>query len=141
MVKVLNDLMLFNDDFWRDTLENKLEKVGMVSTNYPPTDVYREINSQDGKTFIELALAGFSKDEILIKADREKLLISAKKKKKEEKDYITNGIAKRQFDKEFKLNYIDYYYEITDYSFIDGILKIALDKKAPDNPDEKIYEL
>lgn len=98
-------------------------------SNYPPTDIY-EI---DGTVYVEIALAGFKKEELEVSLDNRKLSITSKAKPTYDslKNFIHRGISKKQFTRTVMFNAE---YIITACSFADGILAITLvpdDLKLP----------
>ncbi|MCL6697173.1 Hsp20 family protein, partial [Sphingomonas sp. NSE70-1] len=81
-----------------DLLENS--SLGQGSENYPPFDLIRV---DDNHYRINLAVAGFSRDEIDITAQQNQLIVSGKRSDDEGIDYIHRGIANRQFERKFGL--------------------------------------
>lgn len=107
------------DELWN----NKKEKT------FPATDIY----SVDGKTVIEMALAGYGKDQVSIKVEEGYLIIEGIKDNSSEgidtetrKQYHKKEIAKRYFTSKYKLvKDID---EVN-AEFDNGILRIELKTK------------
>lgn len=94
---------------------------------YPPYNI-REID-EDSRV-LELALAGFSKDEIKVEVENRKLTISGEKTKtNEEVKYIHKGIAARKFTKELALWE---YWEVASADYNDGILYVVLKREIPE---------
>lgn len=89
--------------------------------NYPYS-IYKKNNDY----VIEIALAGFSKDDIKIELKEDKLTISGSKKENEEgRTYYVKGISYRDFHLTFTLRAkIDV--EKIKSSFEDGLLKVIL---------------
>ncbi len=106
------------DTIWKTHFENTVKSVN----NYPPTDLY-ELN---GTIYVEVALAGFKKEDLEVSLDSRKLLITSKSRpvNEEEKQFIHRGISKKQFTRTVLFN-ADYI--IKSCSFVDGILAIALE--------------
>lgn len=98
-----------------------------ASTNYPPHNI---ITISDNKFNLELAVAGFKKDEITIQDDDGVLTISADKinTQNEQTTYQHRGIAKRSFSKSFR---IAEHFEISEANLEDGILTIKFVKNTP----------
>ena len=68
---------------------------------YPPHNL---VENSDGKYTIELATAGFTKEELEVKTEYSKLTISGRKAEEEDDEKIVHkGIAKRPFSKSFTL--------------------------------------
>jgi molecular chaperone IbpA len=98
-----------------------------AESSYPPTNISK---TEDGY-LLELAVAGFKKNEISVEHDRHRgtLTISGKKVGTEEKQYeqIVRGISARQFVRQLTLTDD---INVSNASLEDGILTINL-KKAP----------
>ena len=94
-------------------------------SNYPAYNIAKD---DDEHYRIELALAGFSTDEITIQTEKGILTIEANKAE-ECGNYIHQGIAKRGFSKMFRLAE---YMEIDDARFVDGILTVFLHREVPE---------
>ena len=94
-------------------------------SNYP---AYNIAKADDENYRIELALAGFSSDEITIQTEKGILTIEANKAE-ERGNYIHQGIAKRGFSKMFRLAE---YMKVDDAQFVDGILTVFLTREVPE---------
>ena len=103
--------------------------------NFPK---YNIIKSSDNLFTIEMALAGYSKNDIDIEFKDGALTISHKKLKGETKNdadkYLHRGITKRSFSKSFSLadNVI-----VRCARFINGLLSIELEQVIPDEKKPK----
>ena len=60
----------FNETF------SRLEALAGGGSNYPP---YNVVDGHDGRTLLEVALAGFSRDDIEVETERNVLTVSARK--------------------------------------------------------------
>ena len=94
-------------------------------SNYPAYNIAKD---DDEHYRIELALAGFSSDEITIQTEKGILTIEANKAE-ERGNYIHQGIAKRGFSKMFRLAE---YMKVNDAQFVDGILTVFLHREVPE---------
>ena len=94
-------------------------------SNYPAYNIAKD---DDEHYRIELALAGFSSDEITIQTEKGILTIEANKVE-ERGNYIHQGIAKRGFSKMFRLAE---YMKVDDAQFVDGILTVFLHREVPE---------
>ena len=66
-----------------DETLSRLETFAGSGTNYPPYNIY---NGSDSRTILEVALAGFSKEELSVTTERNCLTVSAKKTKEKSMD-------------------------------------------------------
>ena len=121
-----------------DDVFYRLHSYGMGSVNeaYPPYNLVKESNV---KWRIEMALAGWSKDEIEVSTESNVLLVrSVATKPKGEEEYMHRGVATRTFARGFNLSDD---VEIGTVTFKDGMLMIELRKIIPDHQQLKVYEI
>ena len=119
-----------------DQLFDELSRVSeQKSSNYPAYDIYKksEINYE-----INLAVAGFSINDIEIILLNDVLIIRGNKTNKENVAIIHKGIANRSFEQKFKLEQL---IEVEDAHLKDGILSIKLLKKLPENKKPIIIKI
>jgi len=97
-------------------------------SSYPP---YNIVKHDDDKFTIEIAVAGFSKDEIDIEFRENVLKIESKSRPEgdDEKEYLYKGISNKRFKKAFTLS-DDVVVNGADMK--DGILKIDMERIIPD---------
>ena len=89
----LNHTIGFDDMF------DKLNYFSTVNSGFP----HYNIKKKDAYKFtLELALAGYSKDEISVKVEDSVLFIEGSSKENKE-DFVHQGIAKRSFKRLFQL--------------------------------------
>jgi molecular chaperone IbpA len=93
-------------------------------SNYPTYNIAKD---DDEHYRIELALAGFSSNEITIQTEKDILTIEANKAEKRY-NYIHQGIAKRGSSKMFRLAEN---MKVDEAQFFDGILTVFLHRKVP----------
>lgn len=94
--------------------------VSGASVTYPPFNVVKE---KDGRIKVEMALAGFSRDEVQVTKGNNFLTVEGSKVE-EEKDYIWQGIAARKFKREIPIaNGV----EVISAEMKDGILNVVLE--------------
>ena len=99
---------------------------------YPLTDIYKD---EEGQQVIEMALAGFSKDQLSIEIKENTITISnLAAEKRESIPGLTRRIAKRSFSRKF----IDYDNQLdllnSTASFENGLLKITIPKQENAKP-------
>jgi len=93
---------------------------------YPPYDIVRK---NDDQFQINVAVAGFSRDEIAITAEANQLTVAGKKQDKGDVEYLYQGISARSFERRFNL--ADYI-EVESADFENGLLHINLVRRIPD---------
>ena len=121
-----------------DDVFHRLHSYGMGSPKdaYPPYNLVQESNV---KWRIEVALAGWSKDEIEVSTESNVLLIRSKTaKNRGEEEYMHRGISTRTFARGFNLSDD---VEIGDVAFNNGMLTIELKKIIPDHQKLRVYDI
>lgn len=121
-----------------DDVFYRLHSYGMGSVNesYPPYNLVRESST---KWRIEMALAGWNKDEFEVTTQSNVLVVSSKKDRtKTEEQYMHRGVASRTFARGFNLSDD---VEVGNVSFTNGLLVIELHKIIPDHQKLKVYEI
>ena len=101
----------------------------VATTNYPP---YNIVKTSDEKYAIEIAIAGFSKDDIEVETKENTLVIKTIDKKDEEEDkteYLHKGISARSFKRSFNLadDVV-----VKGATFENGLLIIDLERIVPE---------
>lgn len=118
-------------------LDNYLESFFDFPTqnNYPP---YNLIQLNNHESRLEVALAGFKKDEVKVYTEHGKLFVDGNKEvKKEETDqYFHQGLAQRDFSRSWTLADDT---EIREVTLEDGLLIIELGKVVPEHHQRKDY--
>ena len=109
-----------------DTLFDELNE--MATRKEPNYPAYNIAKDDDEHYRIELALAGFSRNEISIQTEKGILTVAADKSE-DNANYLHQGIAKRAFSKSFRLAE---YIKVDDAQFTDGILTIFLRREIPE---------
>ena len=108
-----------------------------TADNYPPHNI---ITVSENKFILELAVAGFKKNEISVQEHEGLLTITAEKNKDEDiaGAYQFKGLAKRSFSKSFR---IAEYFEIAAASLEDGILTVEFVKNVPIEAKPKLIAI
>ena len=103
--------------------------------NYPPYNIKK---TGDNTYVIEMAVAGFAKQDIEIEFVDDKLIVSGKASDDADNDYLFKGIANRAFTRTFALND---QIEIKDAGLFNGMLQIALERIIPEHKKPKKIEV
>ena len=102
--------------------------------NYPPYNIKKV---EDNKYIVELAVAGFAKQDIEITFEDGKLTVKGSTQDDGE-NFIFRGIANRAFTRTFAL---DDQIEIRDAEMFNGMLKIFLERIVPEHKKPKKIEV
>ena len=108
---------------------------------FPPMNVFYA--ADDKACTIELALAGYSKDEISVEVGDNKITVAAEVKEEEKKEgkYYKQRIKKQSFTRTYAVPANVYDLEATEVSYVDGLLTINVPAKAPEEPKTKKLEI
>ena len=112
---------------------NRLASFASGGTNYPP---YNIITGSDNRTILEVALAGFAKEDIEVATEQNILTIRSYPKEKEAVKYAHKGIASRSFSKSWQLGED---MEVKDVDYKNGMLTVHLQKIVPEGKQKKIW--
>ena len=111
---------------------SRLEALAGSRDNYPP---YNVVNGSDGRTILELALAGFTRGDIEVETERNVLTVSARKAPADkEREYAHKGISYRTFSRNWQMADD---VEVESVDFEDGLLSITLKKELPEKQKRK----
>ena len=129
LMKIISMNGIGMDDYL-DRFFNSFE----TTTNYPP---YNLIHVNNVESILEIALAGFSKNELHVYTEYGKLIVEGKKKEKEkESEYVHQGLAQRSFQRAWTLSDD---VEVREVQFKDGLLTVKLGKVVPEHHARKNY--
>ena len=105
-----------------------------TTSNYPPYNII-EINNVESR--LEVALAGFKKDELKVFTEFGKLHVQGTKEKQEDdRTFRHRGVAARDFTRVWSLSDDT---EIRGVEFRDGLLVVQLGKIVPDHHARKDF--
>ena len=104
-------------------------------TNYPPYNLVKE-SSVDFR--LEIALAGYKREDIEVTTEWNKLFVEAKKSGNSDDEYLHQGLAKRAFTRTWTLSDD---VEVKDVSYVDGLLTVKLNRVIPEHQKRKVYEI
>ena len=105
-----------------------------TTSNYPPYNII-EINNVESR--LEVALAGFKKDELKVFTEFGKLHVQGTKEKQEDdRTFRHRGVAARDFTRVWSLSDDT---EIRGVEFTDGLLVVQLGKIVPEHHARKDF--
>ena len=141
------DLSIFNSlkpfsigfDSMFDQFESMLGNGGMVQNNYPPYNIRK---AGKDKYAIEVAVAGFNKDDVEVEFEDNFLTVRTKKiDKTVEKDgdeIIHKGISQRSFSRSFT---IADDVKVNGAQLKDGLLTVTCEKIIPEQKKKKLIPI
>jgi len=108
-----------------DRIFNEVEN--RTQNNYPPFNL---IKHSESNFEIQLAVAGFSKNEITVEVDQDQLIIRGQKAYSDnEPEYLHRGLAARDFEKSWTL--ADHM-EVGEVELTNGILSVKITRIVPE---------
>ena len=119
----LNRALIGFDRIFND-FENRTHQ---STTNYPP---YNVIKHDDNSFEIEVAVAGFDREDVTIEVDQDQLRIKGQRKQTEDtREYLHRGLAAREFERQFTLAE---HIIVGDAELTNGILRVKLTRVVPE---------
>ena len=114
-----------------DHVLDQMQKASQHSTQgYPPHNIVRD---GEDKFAIELAVAGYTLDDLDIEHNKTVLTISGDARPKgdneEEQDYVHRGISQKKFSRSFNL--ADHV-QVMGATLVNGILRVELERIVPE---------
>lgn len=103
--------------------------------NYPPYNIRK---TGDNTYAIELAIAGFGKQDVEIELAEGKLIVRGNLSDGTDENYLFKGIANRAFTRTFAL---DDQIEVQDAEMLNGMLRIFLERIIPEHKKPKKIEI
>jgi molecular chaperone IbpA len=117
-----------------DDYLNRFFNVHETTNNYPPYNLIR-VNSVE--SHLEIALAGFKKEEVNVFTEYGKLFVEGKKSDTEsDRTFVHKGLAQRSFTRVWTLSDET---EVREVIFEDGLLTVRLGKIVPEHHARKTY--
>jgi len=104
------------------------------TSNYPP---YNLIQLNNHESTLEIALAGFKKDELKVYTEFGKLYVEGKKEATEvDGTFVHKGLAQRSFERVWTVSDDT---KVGSVEFVDGLLTVQLNKIVPEHHARKEY--
>jgi len=120
---------LYRNAIGFDRLLNMMEANSAKNNSqggFPPYNIEQQ---EENKFRITMAVAGFADEELDITQQENTLLVRGERKASEEKKYVYQGIAERDFERKFQL--ADYV-KVVGATMENGLLHIDLERETPE---------
>ena len=122
-----------------EEFDRMLDSTERYNSNYPPYNI-RKLNDNNYK--IEVALAGYSKDEIELELKESTLTVRNKTKEKvindESNGVIHKGISTRQFERSFTISED---IKVKNAELKNGLLNIDLERIVPEEKKSRLISI
>ncbi len=136
-MRTLDFTPLYRNAIGFDRLFNLMEANNSKSNSagYPPYN----IEQRDENNYrITMAVAGFAEDQLELTQKENTLLVRGERKTEDDKNYIYQGIAERDFERKFQL--ADYV-KVVGAQMENGLLHIDLEREIPEAMQPRKIEI
>lgn len=109
-----------------------------VSQSYPPHNI---IKYGDGRYVLELAVAGYKRDDLTITKEKDTLTIATVDEYQNQTldtEYVHQGISAKRFRKSFTINDN---IKVTDATLEHGILQVMLEEEIPEEHKPRLIQI
>jgi molecular chaperone IbpA len=129
----LNKALLGFDEIFNN-FENRF--ANQINNNYPP---YNIIKQDENYYQLEIAVTGFTKDEISVEIDQNQLIVKGVRNKDvTEAEYLHRGLALRDFTRSWTLAE---HMEVDQGSIKNGVLTIELKRVVPEALKPRVLKI
>jgi molecular chaperone IbpA len=119
-----------------ETFFNQLDKLQDTGKNFPP---YNIVKVDDTHHTLEIALAGYSQDQLEVSVERNILSIRGQRDDAfDNREYSYRGLAHRNFERSWTLGDSTV---IDNVTFVNGLLSILLKKEVPEEMKKKVLPI
>jgi molecular chaperone IbpA len=129
----LNKALLGFDEIFNN-FENRF--ANQINNNYPP---YNIIKQDENQYQLEIAVTGFTKDEITVEIDQNQLIVKGVRNKDvTEAEYLHRGLALRDFTRSWTLAE---HMEVDEGAIKNGVLTITLKRVVPEALKPRVLKI
>jgi molecular chaperone IbpA len=117
-----------------DTFETRF--ANQVTTNYPPHNIAR---TDDQHYYIEIAVAGFKKDEISVEVEGDIITVKGERNREEDNiQYLYRGLSARNFVRCFQMSD---HMVLKGAQMQEGILRIDMEFIVPEDKKPRLVDI
>jgi molecular chaperone IbpA len=130
----LNKALLGFDSLFND-LEGRF--ANQINNNYPP---YNILKHSDDSYELEVAVTGFTQEEVTVEIDQNQLVVKGERKRDEDTEiqYIHRGLATRDFTRSWTLAE---HMEVGEGRIKNGVLTIELKRVVPEALKPRVLKI
>jgi len=120
---------IFNDPFFLGFGDQfvRWETNKKTTSSFPPYNVKKV---DEDNYVVELAVAGYDREDIDVTVDKDTLIIKSERENDEKSEYIHKGIAGRNFTQTFTLGE---YMIVKSASLDNGLLTVKIERELPES--------
>jgi molecular chaperone IbpA len=119
---------------WSPILD-QLKEITSNKPTYPPYDI---VKLKDNVNLLNVAVAGFTMDDITVTVQESVLVIEGRQNDKQRGEVVYQGIATRDFKLELA---VAEYWEVTKAELENGMLVIQFNKELPEEKKPKVIDI
>ena len=115
-------------------MDNYFDRIfSYEAQSYPP---YNLVQVNEDESRLELALAGFDKDEVKVYTERGSLVVEGNRKNDDDRNYVHRGLAQRSFTRKWNVSEDT---EVSSVTFENGLLVVVLSRVVPESRKKKFF--
>tara|TARA_Y100000004_G_scaffold52758_1_gene58559 strand:- start:193 stop:627 length:435 start_codon:yes stop_codon:yes gene_type:complete len=106
---------------------------GVEAQSYPP---YNLVQVNEDESQLEMALAGFTDQEVKVYTEKGNLVVVGQKANSDEREYVHRGLATRSFTRSWSISEDT---EVSNVTFENGLLVVTLTRVIPEARKKRYY--
>ena len=106
---------------------------GVEAQSYPP---YNLIQVNEDESQLEMALAGFTDQEVKVYTEKGNLVVEGKKAQADDREYVHRGMAQRSFTRTWSISEDT---EVSNVTFENGLLVVTLTRVVPEARKKRYF--
>ena len=115
-------------------MDNYFDRIfSYEAQSYPP---YNLVQISEDESRLELALAGFTSEEVKVYTEKGNLVIEGSKESTDGREYVHRGVAQRSFTRSWGIAEDT---EVSNVSFENGLLIVTLTRVVPESRRRKFF--
>ena len=106
---------------------------GVEAQSYPP---YNLVQVNEDESQLEMALAGFTDQEVNVYTEKGNLVVEGKKSQSDDREYVHRGMAQRSFTRTWSISEDT---EVSGVTFENGLLVVILTRVVPEARKKRYF--
>ncbi len=106
---------------------------GVEAQSYPP---YNLVQVNEDESQLEMALAGFTDQEVKVYTEKGNLVVEGKKAQADDREYVHRGMAQRSFTRTWSISEDT---EVSNVTFDNGLLVVTLTRVVPEARKKRFF--
>ena len=106
---------------------------GVEAQSYPP---YNVVNVNEDESQLEMALAGFTDQEVKVYTEKGNLVVEGQKENTDSREYVHRGLAQRSFTRTWSISEDT---EVSGVTFDNGLLVVTLTRVVPEARKKRFF--